>query len=213
LEKNYEKLSIHVLIILAIIFLAVISLQASFAVNVNNSTASGGINQGLNSATNGETILLAEGNYTGANNTGLTINKNVTIQGNGPKDKIIIDAKGLNRIFTINNNLNVTFINITFINGYSGTANRGAILNNYQATQMTIMNCIFFNNTGVNGGAISNIGARMNISNTIFNNNASQRGGAIICGGDAKDVSISNCSFSNNIAYISGNGGWCNLQL
>lgn len=113
---NYKKLSIHALFKVAIIFLAIISLQGDFVVthNINNTSASE-INTTLNGATPRDIIELDEGTYKGNNNTNITINKNMTIQGKG-KDKVILDAQGLSRIFTIGNNLNVIFINITFIN-------------------------------------------------------------------------------------------------
>jgi hypothetical protein len=120
---NYKKLTIHTLLIIAIILIAAISLQAGFAASIDNTT-SGGIRGALTGAIPGDTIELEEGTYTGNNNTNMTINKNITIQGK-TKDKVIIDAQGLSRIFTINNNFTVTFINVTFINGnisYDGVA-------------------------------------------------------------------------------------------
>jgi len=138
--KTYKKLSIHALFIVAIILLATISLQAGFAIttpNVNNTTT-GGINGTLNDPTTapGDTIILDDGTYKGTNNTGITINKNITIQGK-TKDKVIIDAEGARRIFLIGNNLNVTLINITFINAYT-VNNGGAIYSNYADTTMTL---------------------------------------------------------------------------
>lgn len=104
------------MIIVAIVLLAVVSLQAEFTAttySINNTTV-GGINGALGTVTDGDTIELDEGNHTGNTNTNMTINKNITIQGK-TKDKAILDAQGLSRIFNIVNNLNVTFINITFI--------------------------------------------------------------------------------------------------
>jgi hypothetical protein len=109
LKKTYKKLSIHTLIIVAVILLAAMSLQAGFtATNSINNTTSGGISGALNSSAHGDIIELDEGVYKGNNNTNITINKNITIQGK-TKDKVILDAQGLSRIFTIANNLNVTF--------------------------------------------------------------------------------------------------------
>ncbi len=211
-KKLDRKILIPILIILAVFFLAT-SMQTDFAatVNVNNSTDGGGIIEGLNNANNDDKILLEEGNYTGTNNTGLTINKNITIQGNGPREKVIIDAQKLNRIFSIGNDLNVTFINITFLNGNSSG---GAIYcdhaNLFDISEMNIINCIFKNNNGSAGGAID-IGAdKLSIINSEFiNNTASIQGGAIVFGynHDAYSIIIiKNSNFINNSAFA-GSGG------
>lgn len=73
----------------------------------------------------------------------MTSNENITIQGK-TKDKVIIDAWGLTRIFTIDNNLNVTFININFINWY--VVQDGVIYNDYENTTMTFIKCAFAKN-------------------------------------------------------------------
>ena len=144
----------------------------------------------------------------------MTINKNITIQGK-TKDKVILDAQGLSRIFTINAGLNVTFINLTFKNGYS--SNGGAI---YSNSQLTVMNCTFINNTATgNGGAISILGNGVNsiisysnfINNTASDNSTgatgiSTGGGAISIGSTNSTISYNN--FINNTSPDSyGNSG------
>ncbi len=217
MEKSTRKKTlIHTLIILSIILLAAISLQTSFAIDrpVDNSTAGGGIREGLNIAFDGDTLLLAEGNYTGTNNTNITINKSITIQGNGPTEKVIIDSRGLCRIFNLSNDINVKFINITFINGNSSElslywgsyAGGGAICNSANNTTMNVINCIFTNNTSLRtnydgtGGAIYNRGFT-SIYSCTFNNNTAYNGGAIY----GSNLSISNSTFDNNNAiYYNG---------
>ncbi|WP_333658612.1 beta strand repeat-containing protein [Methanobrevibacter sp.] len=202
MEKSTRKKTlIHTLIILSIILLAAISLQTSFAIDrpVDNSTAGGGIREGLNIANpNGDKLLLDEGNYTGTNNTGLAINKNVTIQAKGPQEKVVIDAQGLGRIFTIGNNTNVTFINLIFINGHI-IGNGGAIYNNYAESSMTFINCTFINNENDlvygNGGAIYTRGD-LTVSGSNFTNNTGNCGGAIWS--DGINMFVVNSTFINN---------------
>ncbi|WP_157082479.1 beta strand repeat-containing protein, partial [Methanobrevibacter cuticularis] len=183
-------------ILIATILLLAISLNASFAIN---NTTTGGINTAINGASPGDTVNLDPGNYTGGNNRGITINKNVTIQGNGSAADVIIDALGSNRIFIISNNLNVTFINITFANGRS--TDGGAIYNQYFATTMTFINCTFTNNNATRwGGAISNNGANMIVNGSTFiNNKATNQGGAIYNTGGV-NMSVSGSTFINNSA-------------
>ncbi len=205
---NYKKLSIHTLIIVTIILFAVISLQSGFAATTTtiNNTDSGGISKALTDSAHGDIIELEEGTYTGNNNTNMTINKNITIQGK-TKDKVILDAHGLSRIYTIGNNLNVTFINLTFLNGNT-TANGGAIYNNYAGTIITFINCTFTNNTGNLGGAIYNVGNNISIDNSSFINNNAGVGASIRNSGNS--INIINSHFENNSGTASTGGVWSN---
>ena len=109
--------------------------------------------------------------------TGVFINKDITINGNGH----VIDAMGKSRIFTINygNGLSfykVTLKNITFKNG-NAKIYGGAILN---FADLTIDNCYFTNNNaGTAGGAVNSLGA-LTLKNSKFNKNSA--------GGDAGAV-------------------------
>ena len=203
-KNNYQ-----LLIVFVILLLFAISLESSSAAtaNVNDGAIGGGIKQGLVDAGPGGNIILATGNYTGVNNTNLAISHNVTIRGDGSADNVIIDAKGLSRIFVLENNINVTFINITFQNAkFAG--NGGAIYNNYTGTIMTFINCRFINNIATNasrsdtlgnGGAIYNLGNHLTVTNSTFtNNNVSRDGGAIYNKGS--NVAITNSTFTNNSA-------------
>jgi polymorphic membrane protein len=190
-------------ILIATIILLGISLNSGFAADiiVDNSTDGGGIQKGIINAANQDTIILAPGNYIGTNNTGITISKNVTIQGNGPTASVIIDAQGQNRIFNMSNNLNVTFINITFTNGRNSTGPGGAIYNSRYAT-MTFINCTFTNNNATAGGAIYNNGINLRVIGSIFINNTGTSGGAIYNSGVT--ISVNNSNFTNNTATIYG---------
>jgi predicted outer membrane repeat protein len=205
--KNYKKAIIKTSILIATILLLAITLSSDFAATINvNSTDVGGIQEGLGTANNTDTLLLANGTYTGNNSTGIAINKNVTIQGNGSAADVVIDAQGQRRIFTIGNNLNVTFINITFING-KVAGSGGAIYNNYTATTMTFINCTFTNNTitgtGNTGGAVYNNGPNLSVSGSNFiNNTATSDGGAIRNIG--VNMSVSGSTFINNKAGRDG---------
>lgn len=74
-------------------------------------------------------ITLSPGKYikTSDINNVISINNiNLTINGNRPKENVIIDIRTIGMIFSITGNSNVTFINITFING-NINGNGGAI--------------------------------------------------------------------------------------
>ena len=95
------------------------------------------------------------------------IHDNVTINGNG----FTIDAKGVSRIFNVENSTNVKIQNITLINGYSDV---GAAINGYQSNNLVLSYCNF------------------------INNDANTRGGAI-CLDYSNNSSVSSCSFMNNV--------------
>ena len=190
------------------------SLQTVSAANITISdSSSGGILDAVNNpiVNSGDTVFLSPGIYNKTNeDTNITISKNVTIQGNGPTNQVIIDGKGLTGIFNLANNINVTFINITFTNGYT-LANGGAIYNPYANTALTFINCVFTNNsasarnTGTNdgdGGAIYNNGTSLTIINSNFNNNSAEFGGAICNNGS--NFRIINSTFNNNNAEADG---------
>lgn len=150
--------------------------------------------------TDGGTINIANGIYTGINNTKITINKNINITGQS-KEGTIIDGVKSSWIFIISSGKNVIIQNLTFVNGNASSG--GAISN---GGSLTVNNCAFTNNTVTNtsngnAGAIYNTGNALTISNSTFTGNKAGYGGAIVSFGT---WTISDCIFTNNIAGIGG---------
>ena len=172
LMKNKRIL---ILIIGSFLFLSMISLQCLSAatVPIDNSTA-GGIAQGLNDAGPDGTLILKNGTYTGPDNIGIFINDGVTIQGEGSGKGVVIDGDFVNTIFIINttSNINVTFIDLNFINGYAHYyGGGGALFMNGTNLMVTFINCSFVNQEGYhNGGAICNYYGDLIISGCNFTN-------------------------------------------
>jgi len=199
--QKIEKRLIHLLLLSIIILTIVFSLQFSYATTIND-TSIGGIRQGIATTPNGGTLLLEPGTYNKINNdTNISINRSVTIQGNGSPNSVIIDARGLNRIFSITSNQEVRFVNITFKNGY--TLNHGgAVYKGDIVTTIRFTNCIFLNNTANQGGAISNNGNNMILEYCTFTNNRANQGGAIYNAGN--NVYVISSNFNNNRATQDG---------
>ncbi len=207
---NYSKKLDRKIFILGLliftVFLLATTMQTDFAAtNSINNTTTGGISGALNSSSPGDIIELDEGTYTGNNNTNMTINKNITIQGK-TKDKVILDAQGLSRIYTIANNLNVTFINITFINA-NFTGSGGAIYNSNSGTILTVINSTFKNNYANSGGAIASFGNSL-VKGCNFEDNFAQIGGGIYAG---SYIDIIDSNFISNNAY--NNGGAIRIDV
>ncbi len=187
------------------IVLIICSLTTISAANQTISdTDTGGILQGIANTGTGETLYLNPGTYNKTNqDIMITINKNITIHGNGSRDKVIIDALGSYRIFALNNNLNVVFKNITFMNG-NLNSDGGAIYYYSNTTTITVINSTFINNTAENGGAISTGGILTVIGSDFINNKATApfaRGGAIRIN---NIMSITDSTFINNTSIQGG---------
>ena len=146
------------------------------------------LKEALDKAENGDTIMIASGEYTGTNNTGLTIDKNLTFIKYGDGEAIF-DAESQNRIWYVNaTSINIT--DITFKNGKArqdgdGDGNGGALYFENSLINSNI-NATFINNTAtealLGGGAIyiyNNYSG--NLTGTFINNTASYYGGAIYC--------------------------------
>lgn len=167
------------------------------------------IKNATGTVTEGGTVNIANGIYSGNGNTNVLIDRNMTITGQSQTNTII---NGTNKalIFQIQNNVNVTIQHLTFANGYSDYS--GAIYNN--GSNLNLIGCTFIGNTlrvsgsyaEHGGGAIYNIGNLNVIDSTFTNNSIKNRnttGGAISNSGN---LTVTGSNFINNTAII-GIGG------
>ena len=161
-------------------------------------------------------IINLERNYTYNPNkdsalvTGITFTKPMTIIGKG---NVKIDAKDMARI--INVNQDITFRNISFVNGnvLSLSSDRGAAIYN-NGGNCRFINCSFINNTAYQGGAIYNSQNTLNqFENcTFINNTATSQGGVINnYQGFAKfidSIFVNNSATSSGGVYFADWGGY-----
>jgi uncharacterized repeat protein (TIGR01451 family) len=146
------------------------------------------------------TVYIAPGTYT---ESGITINKNMTITGENQKNTIINGQHSENSIFKIVQGITVNINNLTLTNN---TANLiGAIYN--EAGVLTVINCTFTNNTETYGGAIGNYGGSLTVINSTFTNNTASRDGGAIWS-YAGDSTVTNCTLTNNTASRDGGAIW-----
>jgi len=167
------------------------------------------------------TIKIANGVYSGINNTNITITKSMNIIGQTMKGTII-NGTNTNTIFLIKPGIGLTLSNLTISNGIS-TDSSGAINNqgnlkiskcNFSYNSANIGGAIsnqgslkidqtsFYKNQAVSGGAIFNNGILL-LSDSVFIANSGKDGGAIYS--LEKSFNVTNCSFKNN--YVTGAGG------
>ena len=166
------------------------------------------IGHALDVVQNGGIIYIEGVNYLDdVSVNGLTINKDISIIGNGAE----IDARGTGRIFNIAaNTVNITGIMFKNANLDSISDDRGGALNVNGAT-LNINGCQFINNTAgakSYGGAINLKSSTTTIVNSYFEDNtAGYTGGAINAENSNVLLSISESIFTKN--GIPGTG-WAN---
>lgn len=172
------------------------------------------IQAAVNAAVDGDTILMADGTYTGSGNRDVDLQAKAltVISENGP-EACIIDCQGAHqndhRAFQMLTATSdpVFLSGLKIINGYmpgmTPELYGGAIIVSETAT-VVIENCIFANNYSTHGGAIyCNSNSAVTVTACVFQDNSAFSGGAIR-GEIASDTIISHCQFQNNNAEIGG---------
>jgi len=205
------------LFFMAVLGAAFILSGTSYAADIYVSTAGSDDNDGLSWATpkatirnatltasSGDSIWLAEGEYTGEDNRDISIEKNLTLTGQSTMGTVI-NCGHLSRAFTVSADAAFTLRNLTVKNGngYYGGAiqNRG---------NLTVENCMFTDNTGDYGAVITNRGdhvtvPRAVIINSHFENNTittGTSGGALY--NYVAEMMVEGCTFINNSANNMG---------
>lgn len=170
------------LIFLAVIFVLLIApISAENNITIDNSTL---IQDTIDEADDGDVVYLNPGTY---NESGIKIDKDITLQGLGDAKDIVIDGGQRDSIISIDKKATVRFNNITFINGKSD--NYGGAVTTRIAESVHISNCIFENNTAIKDGGALFIESKFNpIPSEFFYGY----------------LETDNCSFINNYAYGSG---------
>ena len=168
------------------------------------------LSESLNEAQDGDTIWIASGEYTGNDNIGLTIAKNLNFIKNGDGEAIF-DAENSGNIWTVNST-SIYITGLTFKNGNS--TNGSAIYISHEVKSN--INATFINNNASRGGAIyivsGGISGTLNgvfINNTASNNSEPDWGGAIYIdsggiSGNVNGTFINNKGSSGSAIFIAG---------
>jgi hypothetical protein len=185
-----------VLILIGMITIPILNLNASI-INVDK-YREGGLASAISQSTDGDTIHLSPGIYTGENFTNLQIDKKIAIEG----DNVIIDGEKKNNIFSVKENGCLTLTNITIVNANS---KYGAGIYN-EGYNLSIISCKFVNNSvNSEGAAIYNTGSNnMKIIDSEFIDNQAKYGGGGVLYNDGSNVLVISCNFTNNQAPGAG---------
>jgi hypothetical protein len=183
------------------------------------------IQAAVNAASNGDTVMIADGTYTGPGNVDIDFGgKNITVTSQHGAASTIIDCQGSSsanhRGFYLHSGETAAVISgLTVENGYEKAvtvlAGGGGILNN--GSGLTIQDCIIKGNSvtgltsdyGFGGGIYAvNGNGPVEIVNCIITGNTSSYGGGIFdfSSNSNGSISLSNCVISNNIASVACGG-------
>jgi hypothetical protein len=181
------------------------------------------IQDAIDAAIDGDTVLVADGTYTGPGNRDIQLTgKSITVHSENGPENCIVDCQGTetepHRGFNFSNNLNTNSVinGFTVINGFAEGG--GAIdCRNNQDAELEISNCRIYDNTsfgsrGYGSGGINIIDGIYLINNCIISGNASGQGGGggINCNNGNTDnvhnrkTDIKNCIISDNSGFFGG---------
>ena len=146
------------------------------------------IQAGINAATRGDTVLVADGVYTGKSNVSLDfIGKSITV-------------KSVSGASSYCNNSSPTIVYCTMTNIQS---QNGAGIVCYSNSSPTITNCVLTNNQAQNGAGVYCENSSPNFTNcTIAGNHADSNGGGVFCNNSA--LTVINCTITENQAKSGG---------
>ena len=170
------------------------------------------IRAAINAASNGDTIIVSDGTYTGDGNHDISFRgKAITVRSKNGPENCIIDCEALGRGFYFSNGEDSSSVldGLTIMNGNSENStyakHRGGTAIFCKAgTNPTIINCVIRDNwTGEDGGGILCDQSSPTITNCTFSNNSSHGGGAISCT-DGSNPMISDCIIRDNISTWAG---------
>jgi uncharacterized repeat protein (TIGR01451 family) len=200
---------------------AVVLARPAMASTLNVPSQYADINSAINAATNGDTVLVADGTYTGSGNGGMVTAKAITLQSVNGAASTIVDL-GSKYFLQVTGNMTIsgfTFINSTsgvgvlkfyadatlqdsvFRNNNSGFNFVGAV--STQGGTQTITRCVFDHNTGL--GAL-NANSTVTVVDSTFTNNTGAFGSGAIYANTAT-IHVTGSTFAGNQSYSNDNGG------
>jgi parallel beta-helix repeat protein len=167
------------------------------------------IQAGINAASNGATVLVADGTYVGEGNKNLDFRgKAITVKSENGANSCIIDCEGSGQGFYFHSGEGVD----SLLSGFTitnGNAIYGGGIACWYSSSPTIAGCIIEGNTATNSGggiACKEASSPTIIGCTIKGNIAGSWGGGIHCEGTSSPA-ITNCVIFENEVLGLGNGG------
>ena len=167
------------------------------------------IQAGINAAVNGDTVLVADGTYTGTGNKDIDFTgKAIVVMSENGAENCIIDCEDVGRGFTFHSGEYSSSVLVGFT-VTNGSVSYGGGIYCYIGSNPTIKNCTLNGNSAERrGGGIYCLYSSPVISECAFRYNYSEdHGGGIYCG--SSNATINDCEFFQNHAEYRGGGISC----
>lgn len=164
------------------------------------------IQEGLNAASDGDTVFIAPGVYTGQGNKNLVFSGvSCSLIGGAERDETVIDCEGAGRGFYIGGGASPVIENLMVTNG--DTIKGGGMY--LEGTSPTLRNVRFVANAAINeGGGLYCRNGSPTLEDVLFDDNtAAGSGGGMLC--VSSSASITDVVFFRNAAAGSGGGMTC----
>ncbi len=213
--------------LIALLFVALPSLAHAATLNVPSASYPT-IQSGVNASQDGNTVLVADGTYSGPGNRDIDFNgKSITVTSqNGPTKTIIdcggyasTDGSGNHRGFYLHSGeKNATISGFTIKNGYAGLGG-GVYSDNGSYGATTLTNCTVSGNTASYGGGVytNTTSGTTTLTNCTLSGNTALYGGGVYTHtynninnrNSGGTLTLTNCTVSGNTGDASGvfNGG------
>jgi len=176
----------------------VVCLGGAISVNPDGTGDFTAIQAAIIDANDGDTIMVANGSYTGADNRDIVfLGKAITLRSENGAQSCFIDCEGLGRGFLIHNGEGPDTVidGFTIVNGSADDG--GGIL--CDGASVTILNCIIIQNMADNGGGVSiKDSAGATLKNCVIAENISNGAGAAGIDCVNADATIVNCTITDN---------------
>ena len=193
-----------------LLLLVVLAAGSVWAATINVPADHATIQTAIDSAIDGDTVLVADGTYTGAGNVNLDFEgKAIAVKSKGGAKRCIVDCENVE---TRGVDFHNSEGNSSILDGFTiknASFSHGAAIR-CKGSSPVIRNCIIKDNFGEYGVGIRCAeGASPIIENTLFTGNKSSNYGAGVYAVQSSKPKLINCTITNNKADVTGGGVYC----
>ena len=158
------------------------------------------IQAAINACSNGDTVIVADGTYTGPGNRDIDfLGKAITVRSENGLENCVIDCESLGRGFYFHTGEDEDSV----LEGFTITKGQGGIYCDSSSPMVT--NCTFIGNSAYYGGGMGNHhGSSPTVTNCTFAGNSAAKYGGGMSDSSDSNATLTNCIFIGNSAKYGG---------